>query len=90
MTGDSIHPALTLTPLSHPAVLTKLGRQGVLRFSVFELNGHRLIVDNSSLQLLNGATIDYHEELIGAGFRVVSNPNAAKSCGCGASFDLKQ
>ena len=41
-----------------------------------------MIVDDVSLDLLNGAELDHVEELIGAYFQV-NNPNAASSCGCG-------
>lgn len=53
----------------------------------FERDGVTVVVDETSLELLAGAEIDYVEELIGASFRI-SNPNAASSCGCGSSFSL--
>ncbi|KZD12633.1 iron-sulfur cluster insertion protein ErpA [Oceanibaculum pacificum] len=55
--------------------------------SVFERDGVKLVVDETSLDLLAGAEVDYVEELIGASFQV-KNPNAASSCGCGTSFAL--
>lgn len=54
---------------------------------VFELNGVKVVVDEASLPLVEGAQIDYVEELIGASF-VVKNPNASASCGCGNSFSI--
>lgn len=45
----------------------------------------KLVVDSLSLQYLNGATIDYVEELMGARFNI-DNPNATTTCGCGSSF----
>jgi iron-sulfur cluster insertion protein len=54
---------------------------------IFEENGVSLIVDDASLPLLEGAQIDYVEELIGSSF-VVKNPNASSSCGCGNSFSI--
>lgn len=53
----------------------------------FERDGVRLVVDDVSLDLLNGSEVDYVDELIGASFQV-KNPNAASSCGCGTSFAL--
>ena len=47
--------------------------------------GVRVIVDPSSAQLLNGATLDYKDGLQQAGFSI-DNPNATRSCGCGQSF----
>ena len=38
-----------------------------------------------SLELLEGAQIDFVEDLAGAAFRI-DNPNATASCGCGSSF----
>ena len=49
--------------------------------------GESVLVDETSLPFLTGATIDFTEELIGARF-TVDNPNAASSCGCGTSFSL--
>lgn len=54
---------------------------------VFEKNGCNVVVDEVSLGLLNGAEIDYVDEMIGSSFQV-KNPNAASSCGCGVSFSL--
>ena len=52
---------------------------------VFEDHGIRLIVDDASLQYVNGSTVDYKESLMGAGFEV-NNPNVVAACGCGSSF----
>ena len=54
--------------------------------AVVERDGVKLFVDNESARLLRGATLDYHDALTGAGFQVV-NPNAARTCGCGSSFE---
>lgn len=54
---------------------------------VFEKDGVEVVVDEVSLELLNGGQLDYVEELIGSFFQVV-NPNASSSCGCGTSFSL--
>ena len=47
----------------------------------------RVVVDAMSLQYLNGASIDYREDLQGASF-VINNPQAASTCGCGSSFSI--
>lgn len=54
---------------------------------IFEEKGVKMIIDESSLPLVEGAQLDYVEELIGASF-VVKNPNANTSCGCGNSFSI--
>jgi len=47
--------------------------------------GVKVVVDPSSAELLQGATLDYKDGLQGAGF-AIENPNAQRSCGCGKSF----
>jgi iron-sulfur cluster assembly accessory protein len=44
-----------------------------------------VVVDPASAQKLQGATVDWIEDLRGAGFSV-DNPGATSSCGCGKSF----
>ena len=55
---------------------------------VFEKDDTRVVIDNTSLQFLDGAEIDYIEELIGSSFKI-NHPNATSSCGCGTSFNFK-
>ena len=54
---------------------------------VFEQGGVAVVVDDTSLDLLNGAEVDFVEDLMGASFQI-KNPNAASSCGCGNSFSV--
>ena len=54
---------------------------------VFERDGVQVVVDDVSLDLLNGAEIDFVEDMMGASFQI-KNPNAASSCGCGNSFSV--
>jgi iron-sulfur cluster insertion protein len=54
---------------------------------VFEHGGVRVVIDDTSLDLLNGSEIDFVEDLMGASFQI-RNPNAASSCGCGNSFSI--
>ena len=51
----------------------------------FDAGDTQLLVDVTSGQYLDGAEIDYVEELKGAQF-VIKNPNAETACGCGSSF----
>ncbi len=46
-----------------------------------------VLVDAMSMQYLQGAVIDYKEEIMGSQF-VISNPNAQSTCGCGSSFSV--
>ena len=54
---------------------------------VIEKSGISILVDAMSMQYLQGATIDYKEDLTGNQF-VIKNPNAQTSCGCGSSFSV--
>ena len=47
----------------------------------------KVLVDAMSMQYLQGATIDYKEELMGNSF-TIKNPNAVTTCGCGSSFGV--
>ena len=53
---------------------------------IFDQDGVRLIVDPESMGFLDGSRIDYTESLADTGFKV-ENPQAARSCGCGSSFE---
>ncbi len=52
-------------------------------------DGIRLFVDEYSAQYLEGAEIDYVDELMGGGF-TIHNPTAISSCSCGQSFTSAQ
>jgi iron-sulfur cluster assembly accessory protein len=52
---------------------------------VFETDGVRLVVDRRSMEMLDGAEVDYRDSLQGAGFHI-ANPNTTRTCGCGQSF----
>ena len=54
--------------------------------TVIEKNGVRVFVAADSLDYLRGAEVDYVDALNDAGFKI-NNPNAARSCGCGTSFE---
>jgi iron-sulfur cluster insertion protein len=55
----------------------------------FDINqdGVIFLVDSMSYQYLQGATIDYKEDLMSNEF-VIRNPNATTTCGCGSSFSV--
>ena len=52
---------------------------------VVAAHGVEILVDSMSMQYLQGARIDYKDELMGSSFSI-DNPNAQTSCGCGSSF----
>ncbi|MCS5565765.1 MAG: iron-sulfur cluster assembly accessory protein, partial [Methylococcales bacterium] len=45
------------------------------------------LIDSTSIEYLQGAEIDYKDDLTGSQF-VVRNPNASTTCGCGSSFSI--
>jgi iron-sulfur cluster insertion protein len=51
----------------------------------FDYDGVKVLVDAMSMQYLQGASIRYDEDLMGASFKI-NNPQATTTCGCGASF----
>lgn len=55
---------------------------------VFEKDTAKVIIDDSSLNILQESTVDYTTELIGSMFKVVNSPYTSSSCGCGSSFDV--
>ncbi|PWW75460.1 hypothetical protein C7212DRAFT_197541 [Tuber magnatum] len=57
--------------------------------TVFEEDGAKVVMNEPSLGLLKDSTVDYTTELIGSQFKIVDNPHATSSCGCGTSFDIK-
>ncbi|KAI5296922.1 hypothetical protein KEM55_005401 [Ascosphaera atra] len=51
--------------------------------------GARVVMDQASLEVLYGSTVDFTQELIGSQFTIAENPRAKSSCGCGTSFDIE-
>ena len=54
---------------------------------VVERDGAAVLVDQVSLQYMDGSVIDFVDDLIGQSFKI-ENPHAVASCGCGTSFSL--
>lgn len=52
---------------------------------VEEFGDVRVVVDSQSADMIRGATLDFKEGLMGAGFSI-DNPNVTRTCGCGNSF----
>ena len=52
---------------------------------VEEFDDVRVVVDPQSAEMVRGATLDYKDSLMGAGF-AIENPNVTRTCGCGNSF----
>ena len=54
---------------------------------VFNHDGVELLIDSASGMYLQGATINYIEDLMSSSFSI-ENPNAQSTCGCGSSFSI--
>ena len=52
-----------------------------------DLKHENIVIDKSSLNMLEGSQIDFTNELIGSSFKI-SNPKTKSSCGCGVSFSF--
>ena len=55
--------------------------------NIFKTKKFDFLIDNTSLNLIKGSTIDYVHELIGSSFKII-NAQASSSCGCGTSFSI--
>lgn len=53
----------------------------------FETDGVKVVVDDASLEFIDGSVLNYVESLGGNHFQL-ENPNATSSCGCGSSFSV--
>ena len=53
----------------------------------FETDGVKVVVDNASLEFIDGSVLNFVESLGGNHF-TLENPNATSSCGCGSSFSV--
>jgi iron-sulfur cluster insertion protein len=53
----------------------------------FVVGSTSVLVDVMSAQYVQGAEIDYIEDLMGSEFKI-KNPNATTTCGCGSSFSV--
>ena len=54
---------------------------------LIEDGGVAVVVDPLSYQYLEGAKIDFLDDLLGSRF-IIDNPNASTTCGCGSSFSI--
>jgi iron-sulfur cluster assembly protein len=54
---------------------------------VFDFHGVPVVVDKRSLMYLEGATVDFHDDLNRRGFSI-TNPQAKSTCGCGSSYSM--
>ena len=56
---------------------------------VFKQQEIKVVIDEVSIEYLDGSTVDYVDEVMGSGFKI-ENPNAVAGCGCGNSFQTQE
>ena len=56
---------------------------------IFSKSEVEVVVDEASLELIDGSLLDYTTELIGSEFKVLNNPRAVSKCGCDTSIDIQ-
>lgn len=54
---------------------------------VFEDHGVKVVVDKSSLKLIDGTEVDFVKQGLNEAFKF-RNPNVTGECGCGESFSV--
>ena len=54
---------------------------------LYKQENTQIIIDDISMNLIKGSTIDYQGDLIRSAFIIIDNPNATEDCGCGVSFN---
>ena len=54
---------------------------------MFEQQGIKIVIDKRSMLYLEGATVDFHDDLNKRGFSI-TNPQAKGTCGCGSSYSM--
>jgi iron-sulfur cluster assembly accessory protein len=64
-----------------------IGKETVPDDLVLKKDGATILIDAISVGYMQGATIDFSDDLMGQSFRI-DNPMATSGCGCGTSFSL--
>ncbi|KAH8683361.1 hypothetical protein BGZ60DRAFT_368286 [Tricladium varicosporioides] len=76
-------------PTTTSSVSSQVFQEDDTVFQADDGSGAKVVMDEPSLELLKGSKIDFVISLIGSEFKIVDNPLATSSCGCGTSFDIK-
>lgn len=85
--GVGLRLGVRKTGCSGWAYTVDLARQVEQGDVVFEQDDVKVVVSTESLAFLDGSTIDYKAEGLGAAFHF-DNPNVSEQCGCGESFTI--
>ncbi len=69
------------------AVEDKLEEDDIEIKTTYEGKELKVVVDETSLELINGSTVEFTNNIMGSYFWL-NVPNAESKCGCGSSFSL--
>ncbi|MEE4173406.1 MAG: iron-sulfur cluster assembly accessory protein [Xanthomonadales bacterium] len=86
--GVALRVGVRKTGCSGWAYVVELARDIPADDHLFEDRGVRVVVDATSLPLVDGSTIDFVTEGLNRTFKF-DNPNATEECGCGESFTIQ-
>lgn len=54
---------------------------------VVDGHGLRVLIDDKSVPIVQGSTLEFDDALLGGGFKM-NNPQAVHECACGESFSI--
>ncbi|KAK6606807.1 iron-sulfur cluster assembly accessory protein [Botrytis cinerea] len=88
-TDPNAMPTSSTPPKSNNPTTLDLREDDTVFSYISDQSHASVVMDVFSLDALKGSRIDYEIKLIGSEFKIVDNPAATSSCGCGTSFDIK-
>ena len=85
--GEGLRLGVTTTGCSGFAYVVDFADEVLDSDNVFTSHGIKVIVDESSIQYLDGTEVDFQEDRLSSSF-MFNNPNVEGECGCGESFTV--
>lgn len=85
--GLGLRLAIKRTGCSGYAYVVNYAEELLPEDTVFEDRGVKIVVDASSLSLVDGTEVDFVKQGLSEAFKF-HNPKAKSECGCGESFSL--
>ena len=85
--GEGLRIGVTTTGCSGFAYVVDFADEVQDSDNVFTSHGIKVIVDDSSIQYLDGTEVDFREDGLSSSFSF-NNPNVEDECGCGESFTV--
>ena len=85
--GEGLRIGVTITGCSGFAYVVDFADEVGDSDNVFTSHGIKVVVDESSIQYLDGTEVDFREDGLSSNFSF-NNPNVEDECGCGESFTV--